>query len=192
MALDLPRLARALGRRDRAAMRLPGFRESAVLVPIVIEAGLPDRLLFIERHAELRHHAGQIAFPGGTCDPGDGDASATALREACEELGIAPASVEVLGWLDDVPTPSRFVITPVVGRIDGPLELRPAPAEVAGSFLADLAALASPDHYSDGGEREFLNVRYRMHQYRWGEFQIWGATARIVHQLLALSEADPS
>jgi 8-oxo-dGTP pyrophosphatase MutT (NUDIX family) len=172
--------------RPREQVSLLGFRESAVLVPIVVEPGAPDRLLFTVRQADLSSHAGQISFPGGKRDPEDVDAAATAIREAAEELGIAPAAVEVLGYLDDVPTPSRFVITPVVARVQGPLVLRPNVGEVAAVFACELDELAQPHRYNDGGERSFLGVSYAMHEYHWEEHRIWGATARIVHQLLGL------
>lgn len=184
--LDLPTLARRLRERDRLFVRLPGFRESAVLVPIVVEPGGSERLLFTVRDAALRSHAGQIAFPGGARDTGDSDLIATALRETTEELGIAPGAATVLGLLDDVPTPSGFVITPVVALVEGPVALAPARGEVSATFLAEIAALRDPARHSDDGEREFLGVRYLMHEYRWLDFRIWGATARIVHQLLGL------
>ncbi len=185
-AADLDRLAATLQARPRRRIALAGYHEAAVLVPIVVEPGAGERLLFIVRPETMRAHAGQVAFPGGRRDPGDRDLAATALREAEEELGILPSSVRVLGELDDEPTPSQFVITPVVARVDGPLTLRHAAGEVQHAFFADLALLADPARYSTGAERELLGVRYAMHQYSWAEFQIWGATARIVHQLFAL------
>ncbi len=185
-ALDHEALAGALRQRERRPMAIEGYARAAVLVPIVVEAGAPDRLLFIVRDGGLRAHAGQVAFPGGRSDTSDADASATAIREAEEELGIAPPSVRVLGWLDDEPTPSRYVITPVVARVEGPIVLRPARDEVADAFYADLAALRDPARYSTDGDRQFLGVTYTMHQYDWRGFHIWGATARIVRQLFLL------
>ncbi len=184
--LDVDGLRRLLERRTRVRIDLPGFADSAVLVPIVVEPGVPERLLFIVRPDGVSTHAGQIAFPGGKRDAGDRDSAATAVRETTEELGIPAGAVEVLGALDDVPTPSRFVITPVVARLRGPLELRPSPHEVAAVFQAELAALGAPGCYTQDGTREFLGVRYPMHEYRIGEHRIWGATARMVYQLLEL------
>lgn len=184
--LDLDGLRQMLARRARVRIDLPEFADSAVLVPIVVEPGVPEELLFIVRPDGVSTHAGQIAFPGGKRDAGDLDAAATAVRETTEELGIEPAAVEVLGSLDDVPTPSRFVITPVVARLRGPLELRPSPHEVAQVFQAGIAALGAPGCYTQNGTREFLGVRYPMHEYRVGERRIWGATARMVYQLLEL------
>ncbi|HEY7955774.1 MAG: NUDIX hydrolase [Polyangia bacterium] len=191
MTLDVSRVRAKLEARSRMEVRLDGFRESAVLVPIVCEPDAPDRLLFTVRHAELANHAGQIAFPGGKRDPGDPDAPSTARRESSEELGIPPERVEVLGLLDDVPTPTGFVITPVVARVQGPLELRPNPAEVTVAFAVALDELRRPERYTDGGTRSFLGVPYAMHEYLWEGHRIWGATARVVHQLLELLGREP-
>jgi 8-oxo-dGTP pyrophosphatase MutT (NUDIX family) len=179
-------LRRQLAARSRLRVTLDGFAPAAVLVPIVTQPGEPERLLFTERRHDLSTHAGQIAFPGGKQDAEDADHAACAVRETSEELGIEPAAVEVLGLLDDVPTPTRFVITPVVARLRGPLEMRPNPAEVASVFAAEVPALADPQRYTANGARTFLGVTYEMHEYRWEPHRIWGATARIVHQLMSL------
>jgi 8-oxo-dGTP pyrophosphatase MutT (NUDIX family) len=183
---DPERLRARLAARQRLQLTLDGFAPAAVLVPLVTEADRPDRLLFTERRHDLSTHAGQIAFPGGKRDDGDRDSAATAVRETSEELGVAPVDVEVLGLLDDVPTPTRFVITPVVARLRGPLTLAPSPGEVASIFYTELAELADPRRYSANGSRTFLGITYDMHEYRWEPHRIWGATARMVHQLLAL------
>jgi 8-oxo-dGTP pyrophosphatase MutT (NUDIX family) len=188
ISVDIHRtqLRSRLEARARQEVALPGFRESAVLVPIVVEPGKPDRLLFTVRRADLSTHAGQISFPGGKRDPEDVDACACAIRETSEELGIEPANVEVLGLLHDVPTPTGFVITPVVGIVRGPLELKPSVDEVAAVFACELTELASPHRYANGGTRSFLGVTYSMHEYHWEEHRIWGATARMVYELLDL------
>jgi 8-oxo-dGTP pyrophosphatase MutT (NUDIX family) len=186
MTLHAEELRAKLAARPRARVEIQGFAPAAVLVPIVTEPGQPDRLLFTERRHDLSTHAGQIAFPGGKQDAEDADHAACAVRETTEELGIEPAAIEVLGLLDDVPTPTRFVITPVVARLRGPLEMRPNPAEVASVFAADLASLADPARYIANGTRTFLGITYEMHEYRWEPHRIWGATARMVYQLMAL------
>ncbi len=184
--LDLGELRRSLSVRPRARVTLAGLREAAVLVPLLVEPGVPERLIFIRRQEALRAHAGQIAFPGGKRDPGDRDLPATAVRETAEELGIDPAAVEVLGLLDDVPTPTGFVITPVVARVAGPVTLLPESAEVAEAFLVEVPRLLRPDVYRSGGTREFLGVSYEMHEYHLASRRVWGATARIVWQLLGV------
>ncbi len=165
-------------------MRLEGFRESAVLVPILSEPDRDDAVVLTVRRADLPTHAGQISFPGGKRDPLDTDAAATAIRETSEELGIEPAAVEVLGLLDDIPTPTGFMITPVVARVGGPVELVPSVAEVAEVLRCPITELLVPGAYRENGERMFLGVRYKMLEFPWGGHKIWGATARILYQLL--------
>jgi hypothetical protein len=92
--------------------------------------------------------------------------------------------------LDDVPTPTGFVITPVVAKVEGPVALAPSRDEVAEAFLAELRGLADPAAHSEDGEREWMGVRYPMHKYRWEPWNIWGATARILHQLLELLHGE--
>jgi 8-oxo-dGTP pyrophosphatase MutT (NUDIX family) len=183
---DAARLRARLAARSRARVTIDGFAPAAVLVPIVTEPGQPDRLLFTERRHDLSTHAGQIAFPGGKQDAEDADHAACAVRETTEELGIEPAAIEVLGLLDDVPTPSRFIITPVVAQVRGPLVMKPNPAEVASVFSAEVSALAEPTRYTANGTRTFLGITYEMHEYRWEPHRIWGATARMVYQLMSL------
>ncbi len=99
---------------------------------------------------------------------------------------MARARVQVLGFLDDVPTPSSFVITPVVGLIRGAIELVPQASEVAEAFECTLAELRSERCYRNGGVRRWRGVEYVMHEYHVDGRRIWGATARMVHQLLEL------
>lgn len=192
--MNAAELARALRARTRLRLDLPGYAEAAVLLPLLVddpdagpEASLASaRLLFTVRHDDLRTHAGQISFPGGRRDASDEDLIGTALREAAEELGIPRDRVEVLGCLDDVPTPSRFIITPVVARVRGPLSLVPQATEVQATFDCALADLLGPTLYRDGGLRRWEGVEYVMHEYHVGERRIWGATARMVHDLTSM------
>ena len=147
-------LAAALGERPRQTVTIPGFAESAVLALLIADdedALAHARLVFTVRRDDLRTHAGQTSFPGGRRDPGDADLVATALREAEEELGVPRDRVRVLGLLDDVPTPSQFVITPVVGIAKSPLVLAPHLGEVAEVFDCSLAELADPSRYRSDG-----------------------------------------
>jgi 8-oxo-dGTP pyrophosphatase MutT (NUDIX family) len=187
---DAERMRARLASRERLTVKLDGFRESAVLVPVVCDPDGRDRLLFTVRRSDLPTHAGQISFPGGKRDPDDQDLAQTAIREAAEELGLEPARVEVLGQLDDVPTPTGFIITPVVGRIVGPVSLTPSAREVAEAFAAPIDELASPGCYHHEGTRSFLGVHYDMHEYHFGAHRIWGATARMVYQTLELISAS--
>jgi 8-oxo-dGTP pyrophosphatase MutT (NUDIX family) len=157
--------------------------DAAVLLPLY---GWPERpgLVFTERRADLRRHAGEISFPGGRQDPGDADLAATALREAQEEIGLDPAVVE-LG--DSLPTTSTFVtgyrIHPFVGLIPDPLELglEPNPAEV------ETVLTFSLDPLREGYEMRRLirrGVPIHTPTYEVEGHLIWGATARILADLL--------
>ncbi|HEX3173197.1 MAG TPA: CoA pyrophosphatase [Solirubrobacterales bacterium] len=166
----------------------PTQTEAAVLLPLY---GWPDEpgLVFTERRADLRRHAGEISFPGGRRDEADADLTATALREAHEEIGLDPAVVEIGEVL---PATGTFVtgyrIHPVVGRIPHPaeLDLRPNPAEVETVLTFSLALLR------EGYEiRRLVRRGVPIHTptYEIEGHLIWGATARILGDLLDRSEA---
>jgi 8-oxo-dGTP pyrophosphatase MutT (NUDIX family) len=158
--------------------------DAAVLLPLY---GWPDEpgLVFTERRADLRSHAGEISFPGGRRDPGDADLRATALREAHEEIGLDPAAVELR---ESLPTTTTFVtgyrIHPFVGRIPHPgeLDLKPNPAEVETVLTFSLDLLR--DSYEI---RRLVRRGVPIHTatYEVGGHLIWGATARILGDLLA-------
>jgi 8-oxo-dGTP pyrophosphatase MutT (NUDIX family) len=138
------RLARAaLAARPPRPIVVPGFRPAAVLVPLLARPEGPT-VLFTRRTESVPHHKGEISFPGGGRAPGE-EAIAAALREADEEVGLAPGGVEVLGTLDDVPSIARYVVTPVVAAIAEPPEVfRPAAFEVSEPFEVPLARLLDP------------------------------------------------
>lgn len=189
-------LARRLAQRPQRRVRLPNFRESAVLVPLIETPSVtsgdtppgqsPERhlseLLYIVRTTSLPTHAGQVAFPGGKRELDDPTLTQTALREAAEEVGIPAEAVRVLGTLDDVPTPMGFIITPVVGLVRGPVQLQLHAGEVAHTFTASLQKL--PATYHDAGQAEWQGFRYTMHEFLYEGQRIWGATAAITLQLL--------
>lgn len=154
---------------------------AAVLVPVVNQPGGPT-LLFTQRTAHLHDHAGQISFPGGRVDDGDVDRTATALREAQEETGIDPARVQIIGRLPEFDIQTGFRVTPVVGWIEPPIDLRPDPFEVADVFEVPLAFFLDPANHrrnrdeKDGRIRHYYSMPY-------GERNIWGATAGMLHSL---------
>lgn len=159
-------------------------REAAVLLPIYARGGVPH-ILFTLRAPTLSHHSGQISFPGGSRDRDDADVVATALREVHEEVALPPHDVLVLGMLRPVFTVvSNFLIAPVVGWIaTEPLHLSPNPAEVAEVIEVPLAELAKPAIFHEEiWQRAAREVTVYFYDY--GEYRIWGATARIVHDLL--------
>jgi 8-oxo-dGTP pyrophosphatase MutT (NUDIX family) len=157
-----------------------GARDAAVLVPIVGH-GEPA-LIFTVRTEMVRSHRGQISFPGGSVDAGESPRQA-ALREADEELGLAPTAVEVLGELDAVPTfVSGYVIHPFVGWITDPPELRPNPAEVAEVLEVPVADLTEEIRALPGFTH--AGRTYPTEAWIWNGHVIWGATARVLRVLL--------
>ena len=173
-------LRERLATRQRLALDWPEARSAAVAVLLVDRDGAPH-LPLIVRGADAPTHSSQIALPGGKCEPFDASPAATAAREAFEELGIDPARLDVLGVLDDVPTPTGFVITPVVAALGAdPVVYRPDPREVAAMFEAPLSIFTDRAAAEDLGERNWRGVTYRMRAYRFNEHRVWGATARIL------------
>jgi 8-oxo-dGTP pyrophosphatase MutT (NUDIX family) len=157
---------------------------AGVLIPVVLKSDDAE-LLFTRRTDTVLTHKGQISFPGGQQEEGDGEARETALRESYEEIGLEPSRVAVLGELDDVFTSvSSFVITPVIGLVEGELDdLRPAPDEVKSLLVVPISTLLDPQVHTTE-DRLFEGQRYRIHYYKVGDDVIWGATGRIVYQFL--------
>jgi len=156
-------------------------RDAAVLIGL--RDGVQPRLVLTVRTTHLQAHAGQVAFPGGRRDPQDTDAVDTALRESEEEIGLARANVQPLGFLDCFETISGFCVTPVVGRIAEGAVLYPTPAEVAEVFEVPLAFFLEPSNL-----KRYV-MEYRGHQRPMVEFvhgghRIWGATAAMLLNLL--------
>ena len=152
-----------------------------MLVPLVDRAGRLH-LLLTQRTPHLDDHAGQISFPGGRVEAGDADREATALRETAEEIGLARGAVTLLGRLPDYEIPSGFRITPVVGWVEPPFELKPDPFEVAGVFEAPLDFLIDPRNL-ERHSRQFEGLIRHFYAIPYGEYYIWGATAGMLVNL---------
>lgn len=159
-------------------------RVAAVLVPLVArEEGLT--VLLTQRADHLNDHAGQVSFPGGRHEPFDADSTATALREAQEEVGLDPARVEVLGALPDYLTGTGFRVTPVVALVHPPFTVKADSFEVAEIFEVPLSFLMDPSHHEvrlfrwEGGERRFFAMPYPRSDAD-GDYFIWGATAGML------------
>src|SRR5512136_759638 len=159
-----------------------GLVVAAVLVPLYVATG-QVWVLLTRLTDSLPQHGGQIALPGGVREEGDENEVATALREAHEELGINPSQVVVLGQLDDVWTPSGFLISPVVGAIPHPLTVRPASAEVEAVLQVPFSYLANPEVVEEQ-ELEIAGERVISPIYHYRSHRIWGATARILADLI--------
>lgn len=178
-------LKELLSRRERSLINDTKLRQSAVLVPLFTKDGT-HHILFIRRSQKVEHHKGEISFPGGLCEKDDGGLGATALREAFEEIGLAPHHVNVLGMVDDMATVStRYRVTPVVGVIPYPYAFRISADEVDEIITVPLLHLLA-----EGNGRETSitrgGKRYTGCVYHYRDSVIWGATARIVKNVLTL------
>lgn len=184
-------------RLDALAAPLPDpapLRFAAVLAPFLpaVDPAAGPRLLLIERAGDLRKHAGQLAFPGGKPEPGDHDLLDTALREAEEEVGLERGMVSVLGRLAPVPTPSGYLIVPYVARVDAPWEPRRQSGEVSAILTPSLRDLSDRERYRYGGRHEWLGRTYDLHEFQIHSPPLWGATARMVYDLLHRLELAPA
>ena len=157
-----------------------GLAASAVLI-VLVETGGELQVVFTQRSAHLRHHAGQICFPGGRQDAADNDLLATALREFEEELGVSRDLVEVIGHLPPIPVISRFMIQPYVGFLNEMPLWQPDPDEVNDVFTVPLHALLH--HQQHFAYRAARLGMQRIWFIPWEERLIWGATAGIVRSL---------
>lgn len=175
------RLSRRLAERTPRQADVPGYRQAAVLVPLLFKLGEPH-LLFTQRTQHVATHKGQVSFPGGVIEPQDADAAAAALRETEEEIGVPARQVRILGRLDDhVTNTSGFVIAPFVSVIPADAPRLTSDLEVARILEVPLAFLLEEANR----EADEPTSRWR---YLWPGAPIWGATARILEEFLSILE----
>ena len=179
------------GWQDRDADFLDGdlLVPAAVLVPLVERPGGLSVVL-TRRTDHLRDHAGQISFPGGRIEAADACARAAALREAEEEIGLAPSQVEVLATLPRYRTGTGFVITPLAGLVAAEAVFHPDPFEVAEVFEVPLAFALDPANHHPM-EHQARGRRYRLYSIPYRNYFIWGATAGMLRDLGRLLAGRP-
>ncbi|WP_342105944.1 CoA pyrophosphatase [Methylobacterium sp. SI9] len=176
-----PRGDHSLDPDGSAVIPPPPHRRAAVLVPVVFRPEGPS-LILTQRAANLRDHSGQVALPGGKIDPSDPSPAAAALREAEEEIGLAPASVRLVGYLDPYLSGTGFLVTPVIGLVAPEATLQPNPAEVADLFEVPLPVLMDRERYRLRSRAWQGRTRY-FYALTFGERLIWGVTAGILNNL---------
>lgn len=157
------------------------LKQAGVLVAVALHGPEP-MLVMTKRASHLSQHPGQIAFPGGKVEPVDAGPIGAALREAEEEIGLAPDRVEVLGTLSPHETVTGYSMVPVLGLIGAPFDARPEEGEVAEvfelplSFVTDAANYRIEARFWRGTERRYYTVP-------WGPYYVWGATALVLRRL---------
>lgn len=175
---------------EQIRQRLPEYRrrelplalpEAAVLMPFV-DAPEP-RLILTVRSNSMPTHAGEVAFPGGKRDPSDSNLRMTALRESCEEVGLAPEQVEVLGQLSPLASRYGMKVTPFVGVVKETVSLQAEPGEIEAIFqvplqffLDETPELSAPI--------DFYGRQYRIPSYYYEDKRIWGLTAFMIVDLI--------
>jgi 8-oxo-dGTP pyrophosphatase MutT (NUDIX family) len=157
------------------------LRAAAVLVGLV-DRGAGEQALLTRRTEGLRHHGGQISFPGGRIEASDADPVAAALREATEEIGLHPAQASVLGYLDPLSTITGFHVYPVVAQIAPDFVAQRDPSEVEEVFEVPLSFLLEPAN-ARRVELEFRGARRSVLEFQFNHWRVWGATASMLVNL---------
>lgn len=174
----------------RLKQKLGGtLKPAGVLIPVIERDAANLSLLLTQRSSELKHHAGQVSFPGGRWEPDDTDIVATALRETHEEVGISQDDVTVIGYLQPMPTITGYAVTPIVGVVSGDIELRLDRTEVEYSFEVPLPFLMDIDNQKMV-ERDLDGRMTTMAEYHYDGERIWGATAFIIREFIKILKKE--
>ena len=180
--LDIPPTGEPWNLHELDGLLSPGEpKPAAVLVGVTVDADTPSVLL-TRRHDGLRHHAGQVSFPGGRIEAYDRSPADAALREAREEVGLMAGQVTALGYLDPLLTITGFRVLPLLGLIEPGFVPRPDPGEVAEAFEVPLDLLLDPAML-ERIELQFGGRPRHVLQYRYEQQRIWGVTASILFNL---------
>jgi 8-oxo-dGTP pyrophosphatase MutT (NUDIX family) len=181
--LDLEKVKQDLASRQCRELSLDSLKSAAVLMPYLVKDG-KEHILLTVRSQTVANHKGQIAFPGGHQDPGE-DLQTTALRETHEEVGIDPSDVEIIGILDDIVTISSYRVRPYLGRVPYPYTYKCSSEEIDEILLVPFEELLDEKNItinsisSNQGE-------FSVYYFHWNGHVIWGATGRILAQLINL------
>lgn len=185
MRLDYEQLGARLKVRARAASPGGACEPAGVTIPLYDKGG-ETHVLFTLRTDKVKHHKGQISFPGGAAEEADGSIYETALRETVEEVGVPVGHIQVIGAVDDIVTISGFCVTPVVVRLKHPFPTAICADEIAELIEVPIAALTAP-----GVPRieqwDMDEQPVEMYFYDYGAYTIWGATGRILRQFLGIA-----
>lgn len=194
---DLPHWAPEM-LQDRRRPRVPVTRETATRASVLIALAHQDahdermELVLTQRTADLSSHAGQVSFPGGRAEAHDASPQATALREAQEEIGLAPGQVEIWGEMPEYLTATGFLVTPVIGRITSTPSFSKDVREVAEIFQVPLAFAMNPANHQRRvipADQSPTGETIRFFAIPYGNFFIWGATAAMLRNLYRLLAA---
>jgi 8-oxo-dGTP pyrophosphatase MutT (NUDIX family) len=161
---------------DAKVKSMPHLRLAAVLIPILKNE---KRILFTQRTQTVKHHKGQISFPGGRFDKSDGAIMNTALRETKEEVGIGKEDITLIGRLNPMTTTSRYYVIPFVGLLEDNVQVSINTLEVEHCFFASIEELMDPENYLKGNF-DGWNLPY----YRYRGYKIWGITGQILTDLI--------
>jgi 8-oxo-dGTP pyrophosphatase MutT (NUDIX family) len=167
------------GMLDKIASTL---KPAGVLIPVRHhDDGLS--VLLTQRSADLKHHAGQVSFPGGRMEEADADIVVTALRETREEIGIAEEQVAIIGYLESMPTVTGYAVTPIVGLVDGLVDLEIDRTEVEYAFEVPLSFFLDPANHRLVA-REWQGLSFSMVEFHFEGQRIWGATAQMLNRFI--------